>query len=52
MAEDRRLSPGVHYLQGAFDLCRLAQTAGATYVARWSTAHPRHRFRSEKRTHE
>jgi 2-oxoglutarate ferredoxin oxidoreductase subunit beta len=24
-----------------FDLCRLAETAGATYVARWSTAHPR-----------
>jgi len=23
-----------------FDLCRLAQTAGAVYVARWSTAHP------------
>jgi 2-oxoglutarate ferredoxin oxidoreductase subunit beta len=23
-----------------FDLCRLAQTAGAAYVARWSTAHP------------
>ena len=23
-----------------FDLCRLAETAGATYVARWTTAHP------------
>ena len=24
-----------------FDLCRLAETAGAAYVARWSSAHPR-----------
>ena len=24
----------------SFDLCRLAETAGATYVARWTTAHP------------
>ncbi|MBW1699573.1 MAG: 2-oxoacid:ferredoxin oxidoreductase subunit beta [Deltaproteobacteria bacterium] len=24
----------------SFDLCKLAQTAGATYVARWTTAHP------------
>ena len=27
-------------VEDEFDLCRLAQTAGATYVARWSTAHP------------
>ena len=25
----------------AFDLCRLVEAAGATYVARWTTAHPR-----------
>jgi 2-oxoglutarate ferredoxin oxidoreductase subunit beta len=24
-----------------FDLCQLAKSAGATYVARWTTAHPR-----------
>jgi 2-oxoglutarate ferredoxin oxidoreductase subunit beta len=29
-----------------FDLCRLAQTAGATYVARWTTAHPQPLVRS------
>lgn len=23
-----------------FDLCKIAETAGATYVARWTTAHP------------
>lgn len=27
-------------LEDAFDLCKLAQSAGATYVARWTTAHP------------
>jgi 2-oxoglutarate/2-oxoacid ferredoxin oxidoreductase subunit beta len=27
-------------VEDEFDLCRLAQTAGATFVARWSTAHP------------
>jgi 2-oxoglutarate ferredoxin oxidoreductase subunit beta len=25
----------------AFDLCKLAEAAGAVYVARWTTAHPR-----------
>jgi len=25
----------------SFDLCKMAETAGATYVARWTTAHPR-----------
>jgi 2-oxoglutarate ferredoxin oxidoreductase subunit beta len=29
-----------------FDLCRLAQTAGAAYVARWSTAHPHQTIKS------
>jgi len=28
-------------VEDPFDLCRLAETAGAAYVARWSTAHPR-----------
>jgi 2-oxoglutarate ferredoxin oxidoreductase subunit beta len=27
-------------VEDEFDLCHLAQTAGAAYVARWSTAHP------------
>ena len=29
-----------------FELCRLVQAAGATYVARWTTAHPRQITRS------
>ena len=29
-----------------FDLCRLVEAAGATYVARWTTAHPRQITRS------
>ena len=28
-------------VEDPFDLCRLAETAGAPYVARWTTAHPR-----------
>lgn len=28
-------------VEDPFDLCKLAETAGAAYVARWSTAHPR-----------
>jgi 2-oxoglutarate ferredoxin oxidoreductase subunit beta len=27
--------------EGSFDLCRLVEAAGATLVARWTTAHPR-----------
>ncbi|MEJ2166002.1 MAG: thiamine pyrophosphate-dependent enzyme [Desulfobacterales bacterium] len=27
-------------VEDEFDLCRLAETAGAPYVARWTTAHP------------
>ena len=27
-------------VEDQFDLCRMAQTAGAAYVARWTTAHP------------
>jgi 2-oxoglutarate ferredoxin oxidoreductase subunit beta len=30
----------------SFDLCKLAETAGAPYVARWTTAHPRQVVRS------
>jgi 2-oxoglutarate ferredoxin oxidoreductase subunit beta len=33
-------------VEDEFDLCRLAQTAGAAYVARWSTAHPHQTIRS------
>jgi 2-oxoglutarate ferredoxin oxidoreductase subunit beta len=33
-------------LEDEFDLCRLAQTAGAAYVARWSTAHPHQTIKS------
>ncbi len=29
-----------------FDLCKMAETAGAPYVARWTTAHPRQVVRS------
>jgi 2-oxoglutarate/2-oxoacid ferredoxin oxidoreductase subunit beta len=29
-----------------FDLCRMAETAGATFVARWTTAHPHPAIRS------
>ncbi len=37
-----RLSTTTPYgnVEDEFDLCRLAQTAGAAYVARWTTAHP------------
>lgn len=27
-------------IERPFDICRLVETAGATYVARWTTAHP------------
>jgi len=30
----------------SFDLCKMAETAGAPYVARWTTAHPRQAVRS------
>ena len=33
-------------VEDEFDLCRLAQTAGAAYVARWSTAHPHQAVRT------
>jgi 2-oxoglutarate ferredoxin oxidoreductase subunit beta len=33
-------------LEATFDLCRLAETAGASYVARWTTAHPKPAIRS------
>lgn len=35
-----KTSPGGHN-EGSFDLCELVKTAGATYVARWTTSHPR-----------
>jgi 2-oxoglutarate ferredoxin oxidoreductase subunit beta len=27
-------------IEDAFDLCKLAEAAGATYISRWTTAHP------------
>lgn len=36
-------------IEEEFDLCRLAQTAGAAYVARWSTAHPHQAIRTIKK---
>ncbi|MBW2037491.1 MAG: hypothetical protein JRI41_08450 [Deltaproteobacteria bacterium] len=30
-----------HNIERAFDLCELSRSAGATYVARWTTAHAR-----------
>jgi 2-oxoglutarate ferredoxin oxidoreductase subunit beta len=32
--------------EARFDLCKLAQTAGASYVARWTTAHPHQSIRA------
>ena len=32
-----------------FDLCKIAETAGASYVARWTTAHPKQTVRSIKK---
>ncbi|MFB0507666.1 MAG: thiamine pyrophosphate-dependent enzyme [Thermodesulfobacteriota bacterium] len=32
--------------EAAFDLCKLAEIAGASYVARWTTAHPRQVIKS------
>lgn len=36
-------------VEEAFDLCRMAETAGATYVARWTTAHPYQTIKSIKK---
>lgn len=33
-------------IEAAFDLCELAKTAGAAYVARWTTAHPKQVLKS------
>lgn len=33
-------------VEDRFDLCRMAQTAGAAYVARWTTAHPQQAIRA------
>jgi 2-oxoglutarate ferredoxin oxidoreductase subunit beta len=33
-------------MEAAFDLCKLAEIAGANYVARWTTAHPRQVIKS------
>jgi len=36
-------------VERAFDLCTMAMTAGASYVARWTTAHARQTIRAIKR---
>jgi 2-oxoglutarate ferredoxin oxidoreductase subunit beta len=36
-------------IEDAFDLCQLAQTAGASYVARWTTAHPQKTIKAIKK---
>lgn len=35
--------------EAAFDLCELVKTAGATYVARWTTSHPRQSINAIKK---
>jgi 2-oxoglutarate ferredoxin oxidoreductase subunit beta len=36
-------------IEPSIDLCELARTAGATYIARWTTAHPRQFIRAVKK---
>jgi len=36
-------------MEEAFDLCKMAETSGASYVARWTTAHPRQTIKSIKK---
>jgi 2-oxoglutarate ferredoxin oxidoreductase subunit beta len=36
-------------IEDAFDLCKLAQTAGASYVSRWTTAHPHQTIKAIKK---
>ena len=36
-------------IEDAFDLCRLAQSSGASYVARWTTAHPHKTIKAIKK---
>jgi 2-oxoglutarate ferredoxin oxidoreductase subunit beta len=33
-------------IEACFDLCKMAETAGASYVARWTTAHPKQAIKS------
>ncbi len=35
--------------EDAFDLCKLAETAGATYISRWTTAHPMQTIKAIKK---
>jgi 2-oxoglutarate ferredoxin oxidoreductase subunit beta len=43
-----KTSPGGHR-EGSFDLCQLVKAAGATYVARWTTTHPRQSINAIKK---
>jgi 2-oxoglutarate ferredoxin oxidoreductase subunit beta len=36
-------------IEPVFDLCELVKTSGASYVARWTTAHPRNVINSIKK---
>lgn len=36
-------------VEDAFDLCKLAETAGASYVSRWTTAHPHQTIKAIKK---
>lgn len=36
-------------IEDAFDLCKLAETAGASYVSRWTTAHPNQAIKAIKK---
>jgi 2-oxoglutarate/2-oxoacid ferredoxin oxidoreductase subunit beta len=36
-------------IEDAFDLCQLAQSSGASYVARWTTAHPQKTIKAIKK---
>ena len=36
-------------IEDAFDLCKLAEAAGATYISRWTTAHPIQTIKSIKK---
>jgi len=36
-------------IEDQFDLCKLAETAGATYVSRWTTAHPMQAIKAIKK---
>ena len=46
---DRTTTTPYGNVEHPFDLCKVAEAAGATYVARWTTAHPQQTIRSIKK---